>query len=230
MGDQQVLMMIISLLKEALEYYANRDNYYNMGSGQYLMAAKEGEEGPWSKALGALGEYHKVERARVAELSTEYVGAQAADGADFKPILPAYAMALNKCSEVIHDWAQKKGWWDEPEHRAVIRGYLERTSKSFPADVRAAVEKVLAEPIRNKGELIALMHSELSEGLEALRQKDQPYMDDKVPDLTGEAAELADTVIRIFDYCGGHGIDLGDAIMKKHNYNITRPRKHGKNF
>jgi len=81
---------------------------------------------------------------------------------------------------------------------------------------------------RNKFELIALMHSELSEAVEYLRKKEQPAMDDKVPELTGEAAEMADTVIRILDYCGAFGINLGDAIAKKYAYNTGRPYKHGK--
>ena len=42
------------------------------------------------------------------------------------------------------------------------------------------------------------------------------------------AIELADLVIRAFDFAGKHGIDLEAAIARKHAYNTTRPRKHGK--
>jgi len=81
---------------------------------------------------------------------------------------------------------------------------------------------------RNDGEMIALIHSELSEALEYARKGNPP--DDKVPELSGVAAELADTVIRIMDLCVGRGIDLGQAIVLKHNFNTTREYKHGKKF
>ncbi|MFA5355855.1 MAG: hypothetical protein WC301_00395 [Candidatus Omnitrophota bacterium] len=74
---------------------------------------------------------------------------------------------------------------------------------------------------RNDGELIALMHSELSEALEAMRNHGTK---DNI------AEELADCCIRIFDYCGARGIDLDKTLRRKIEYNKTRPYRHGKKF
>lgn len=81
---------------------------------------------------------------------------------------------------------------------------------------------------RPEGELIALMHSELSEGLEALRAGDPP--DDKIPAYNGALAELADVFIRGMDFAAAKGWDLGGAILAKMEYNETRPYRHGKKF
>lgn len=43
----------------------------------------------------------------------------------------------------------------------------------------------------------------------------------------GVAIELADCIIRILDYCGHAGIDIEEAIRIKHEYNKTRPYRHG---
>jgi NTP pyrophosphatase (non-canonical NTP hydrolase) len=77
------------------------------------------------------------------------------------------------------------------------------------------------EEARNEGELIALMHSELSEVLEAMRRHHPKE---------AIAEELADCCIRIFDYCGAKNIDLEKALLKKIEYNKTRSYRHGKKF
>lgn len=94
---------------------------------------------------------------------------------------------------LAHKTAQKAGWWSDLETGDQIE--------------------------RNFGELVALMHSELSEALEADRKN---LMDDKLPHRPGREVEFADCIIRILDAAAALGLDVPGALIEKNRINQTR--------
>lgn len=88
---------------------------------------------------------------------------------------------------------------------------------------------------RNPAELIALMHSELSEMLEGVRKS---TLDSHLPSMKTEEVELADLLIRAFDYAHYRKLDLSRAVSDKLAYNTNRKyhtrearrAAHGKKF
>lgn len=86
---------------------------------------------------------------------------------------------------------------------------------------KLAKEKGWYQEKKSIPELLCLVHSEVSEALEAYRNH--------IPE--GEkgclSEELADTIIRIFDMSEYLGLDIIEAVEKKHEFNKTRPHRHG---
>ncbi len=70
-------------------------------------------------------------------------------------------------------------------------------------------------------ELLCLIHSEISEALEAYRNGI------KAGDKGCIGEELADAVIRIFHFAYLFNIDIIAEVDKKHKTNIDRPFRHG---
>ena len=96
--------------------------------------------------------------------------------------------------QLAHTIADNAGWYKNPETGEVVE--------------------------RNFGEVIALMHSELSEALEAHREGKE--FDDKLTDKDAIGVELADCIIRIFDTAAALNINIADCFLSKCHYNMHR--------
>ena len=100
---------------------------------------------------------------------------------------------LTAAMQLAHTTATEAGWYTDP---------------------------TTGKPVeRNFGEVVALMHSELSEALEAHRKG---LMDDKLPHRNGMECEFADCIIRILNTAAALGLDVAGAVIEKNRYNKTR--------
>lgn len=121
------------------------------------------------------------------------------------------AISIADIMEAAHATAVKKGWYN-----MALKPLGESTHLQFALD-------------RNVGEVVALVHSELSEALEEWRSgrplTDIYYGEGGKPE--GFGVELADVIIRICDTAQQLGIPLETCIVEKLAYNETRPARHG---
>ena len=96
---------------------------------------------------------------------------------------------------------------------------------------QCAVDHGFWQSNRTIGESISLIHSELSEWLEAARHRDlEQTQDEHCPAFSNEEIEAADAIIRILDLCRKEEYRIGEALVAKMRYNKSRPYKHGKRF
>jgi len=121
-----------------------------------------------------------------------------------------------------HDNATKKGFYDD----------YKRVSDALFSEVPDANNVLFYQAQRwlestAEQAAIARMHSELSEWLEAVRHP--PTADKHCPDFWNTEIEAADLIIRVLDTCGYKGYRIGEAVLAKMEYNVTRPYKHDKN-
>lgn len=75
--------------------------------------------------------------------------------------------------------------------------------------------------------MIALLHSEVSEALEAFRKIGMEDYTDRGGKPDDVASELADILIRLLHYCAVLGVDLEHEFDRKMAYNEKRPFRHG---
>lgn len=100
---------------------------------------------------------------------------------------------INLLVESCHALSVNAGWYQDPKTKEMIE--------------------------RNVPEMLALIHSEISEALEGVRKN---KADDHLPDRPSVEVELADACIRIFDLAACLKLDLGGAVAEKVHYNSRR--------
>jgi NTP pyrophosphatase (non-canonical NTP hydrolase) len=120
---------------------------------------------------------------------------------------PGWSPDINKLVEHIDNTLQKK------EGNKMSKTINQLCQEAY----ETAKSKGWHDEERETGTLLALVHSEVSEALEADRKGNQEEFE----------IELADVCIRIFDLCGARNIDLEGAINFKMALNKGRSYKHG---
>jgi len=112
---------------------------------------------------------------------------------------------LTEVINLCHNASYNRGWWHDQE-------------TGNPLLVKDGMSPFGEKYIKCTKLLLAI--SETAEAMEGLRTN---APDDKLPQFSMETVEIADHLIRLFDYIGAYNLPVVDAIMAKVDFNATRP-------
>lgn len=130
-------------------------------------------------------------------------------------------MNLNEWAKEIHANAVLHGWWED--------------ERSLPEVLMLCVSE-LSEALEEYRDMMPDVYHVCDESNNRSACDEQGCgdynngaceLDGMNPKPEGIAVEMADCIIRILDYAGRMGWDMDGIIRQKHEYNKTRPYRHG---
>jgi len=137
-------------------------------------------------------------------------------------------MEIKDIQKEVHQTAKDHGWWDKPKTFGEIIALIHSEASEALEEYRNHLNHPLTYYSGEGKYYDGLATSKII--------VTSPYQDIKFQNGAGEIitskpegipSELADIVIRVMDYCEWAGINLEAAILEKHEYNKSRPYKHG---
>lgn len=119
---------------------------------------------------------------------------------------------LNQLANVVFKANKLKGFHDKPQETGTyLMLMVSELGEALEADRKGIVTSV------DLNEIMELPDDDFA-------QYFKTYVKDSHED------EIADTLIRILDYCGLRRIPIQEHVEAKLRYNATRPHKHGKAY
>jgi NTP pyrophosphatase (non-canonical NTP hydrolase) len=143
-------------------------------------------------------------------------------------LTPEQFDGLRQIADACYQTTVSKGFHEEDTELA----YAIELAEALPMETNPILKVLRAAEASRFGNLLALMHGEVTEVHDVFRAGHEITEiwyegDGERPKPEGVPIELADIVIRVFDTCGLYGIDIASAIADKMHYNTTRSHKHG---
>lgn len=137
-------------------------------------------------------------------------------------------VSINDAVQIVHETAKEKGWYESKILKTPLECHMLMVSEIAEAseEVRKGTSPIYFEVENTQGGVPLINGNIQIQGC-VLPHEIDPVFPVQHLKPEGELIELADTVIRIMDYCGYKGWDLEAAIKMKHNFNTTRPTRHG---
>lgn len=121
---------------------------------------------------------------------------------------------INEVAREVHELARAKGWYDGNSPSGTALGPEES----------AFIERAC----NNLHDEVSELHEAWRNGhLHRLCDKAEKMKEEGIAPLSCLEEELADIIIRVMDNAQFLGVDIGSALLRKHQFNATRAHRHG---